>query len=453
MHRTYRRWPVSLVLTLCAAGWGAPSDPPGQRGGDYSKAVWSATPGADAVSSPVVFGGKVYVTIEPAGIAALQAETGEVLWTRTVRVTPPEGIDPTSWNARAEELQTEIQALREKLGKARRASRAGKEPKFDVEATRAKLDALRAEQEGYAPYLMPERGDGLGYANPTPYADATGVYAHFGNGMVGAWSHDGEAKWSRWLGKAEPPQRGYRGTDTASPLKVGEVLAVAHGSLHGLDAATGATLWTGPAYTDYGTPGVFTQDGKHWLITPDGKAVDVADGSVDGTGLGDLFYHGPLITKNRAYWVGRADVEHQAPVLASAVRLRWDGEKIASKQLFNVELPVSDRSYSTPVEVDGKLFVVTVRRSLVVLDASSGEVLHERKITEIQGDVWAGLTVVDGRIYIPSREGMLTAIETTSPYKVHKVWKIPTGEATPAFVDGAVIVRGEEGVQRRSSGS
>jgi outer membrane protein assembly factor BamB len=82
-----------------------------------------------------------------------------------------------------------------------------------------------------------------GLAMPTPACDANGVYALFGTGDLAAFAPDGQLKWRRFLGR---PTIGYG--FSSSPCVLDNKLFVqfdhhADGHVLALDAETGATLW------------------------------------------------------------------------------------------------------------------------------------------------------------------------------------------------------------------
>lgn len=447
-----RRWWWALVPGLLGAGWpggGAPGEalPEG-----LEQVVWTAEAGAHALSSPVLHGGVVYVTTEPDTLVALDVATGAVRWSRT------HGLEEIVQGSALEELQArqseadkltaELAATREQLGQARRDARRGRDQQ-QVEVLRKRAEEITEQLAGVAPLFTPERGDGLGYANPTPWVDEAGVYVSFGTGVVGSWTHAGELRWWRWLGHGAAPERGYRGTDTASPVRVGDVLVAAHGALYGLDAATGEPRWTGPAYLDYGTPAVMDLGGRHLVFTPDGQALDALTGEVLHKGLGETFYVGPTVVEDRVYWVGRGDGQMEGAVQVAAHRVVVDGEGVRLQALFKKDLPVHDRVYAHPAALSSGLMVVSVRGHYAVFDGLDGRVLRKGSLEGLKGQLWTNPVVVGDQVVLLSREGELVRLQAEAPFAELGRGTVPASVAVPAFVEGGMVVRGKTGLELR----
>lgn len=442
-----------LLPGLLGAGWPGGGERVEAMPGGLERVVWSAPEGGSALSSPVLHGGVVYVTAEPNTLVALDVATGAVRWSRShglEQIVQGEALaEMQSRKAEADALSAELASVREQIGVARRDARRSGGGRAELDRLRARADAITAQLTAVAPLFTPERGDGLGYANPTPWVDEQGVYVSFGTGAVASWSHDGELRWWRWLGHGAAPERGYVGTDTASPVRIGETLLVAHGALHGLDASTGETRWSGPAYADYGSPAVMRVGGRELVFTPDGQALHARTGEVVAKDLGDTFYVGPTVVQDRVYWVGRNDGQMDAPVRVAAHRVTLDGEELKFELLFKKELPIGDRVYAHAAAVPDGLFVVSVRGHFAVIDPLDGRVLRKGAVEGLKGQIWTNPLWVGDRVVLLSREGELVQLGAQAPWAELSRQQVPASVAVPAFVVGGVVLRGAEGVERR----
>jgi outer membrane protein assembly factor BamB len=390
---------------LTAAGWRDAGQ--AKLPTSWSTVAWETPVAGGSWSSPIVHGDTVYVTAEPTRLTALSLSDGSQRWSFVHPIqdalTPAQVAEFEQRKADAERLETKLTDLRRTFGRKRREIRRGNLTWEDVAPLQDEINGVRAELDVLTPFYTPERGDGLGYSVPTPHADDSGVVAAFGTGMVVARGHDGKLQWQRWLGVAEVPTRGYHGMDAASVVTHGDTLLVAHGTLHALDRKTGAVRWTGPNYLDYGTPTVVEVAGKPVVLTPDGHALSLANGRVLADGLGELWYVGPTAHDGTVWWVGRADGEMEGAVQARGITLAWKGDGLVASERFDRALSVKDRVYANPTFADGHTFVVTVRGTLIVLDAAGNEV-HSRKL-KAKGQFWSAPTAVDGQIVATSSEG------------------------------------------------
>lgn len=96
----------------------------------------------------------------------------------------------------------------------------------------------------------------------------------------------------------------------------------------------------------------------------------------------------------------------------------------------------------SPLYFDGIVYMTKEGGIMTALDASSGKLLKQARITGALGDYYASPVAADGRLYTTSQEGKIAVI------KPGKDWEILTVNvlnepinATPAFVDGRIFIR------------
>ena len=79
---------------------------------------------------------------------------------------------------------------------------------------------------------------------------------------------------------------------------------------------------------------------------------------------------------------------------------------------------------------------------MTALDAVSGKVLKQGRLTGALGDYYASPVAADGRIYATSHEGKVAVIKPGAEWEILAI--NPMNEAvnaTPAFVDGRIFIR------------
>ena len=79
---------------------------------------------------------------------------------------------------------------------------------------------------------------------------------------------------------------------------------------------------------------------------------------------------------------------------------------------------------------------------MTALDAESGKLLKQARLTGALGDYYASPVVADGRIYATSQEGKVVVIQPGPEWEVLAVNALNEPvNATPAFVDGRIFIR------------
>lgn len=386
---------------------------------DAAPTTTTALP-AWANASPVVVGDTVCFTAEPTTLGCASRSTGRILWTAAHPVLdalPAEAATPLRAQlADAERAEAALAEVSRAYSAARREARAASSAEAKVTALAAELDRLRTAIEAVAWFRTPPDREIIGYASATPVSDGARVYALFGNGVVVARTLSGQLVWTRWLGPHRTALRGYDVGTAASPQWIAGRLIVGWEQLLGLDPATGHTVWEAGAWRDYGTPAVTTVGGVGVILTPDGRLLRARDGVALQSGLGDLWYIGPITAGQDAWYVGAAGSAH-APttqLAATALRLAPDGpDRVRATVTWRSPLPISDPLYATPVAAGGRLFTVTSAADLFVHDAASGTLLHRLDLAPHVGDtVYASPIVVGARLVVAGANGRVALIHT-----------------------------------------
>ena len=331
-------------------------------------AEWSATrnvvwrtplPGPGA-SSPIVFGGRVYVT----------CYTGY-------------GLDPKAPGDMAD-LKRHLVCLDAKTGK--------------VLWTRTETDPDRSD----TPYT-----NGSiwmhGYASHTPAADAAGVYAYFGSAGAVAYTHAGERRWGVRLG-----DKGKRHGDgsSASPLLSGDLLIV------------NATCETAEAFRQGWTVALDTKTGKEvWRERAGGYQTSPMLATVgERTELVVATFRGPWLgldpRTGKRLWECKASHDCATPVAhagvvftfhqtgRAAIKAAGRGDVTATHKVWEA---TGGAYVTSPVYHDGHLYWASLDHRAKCADAKTGRTVYNEQLGK-GGDCYASPVLVDGRLYYVTRD-------------------------------------------------
>jgi outer membrane protein assembly factor BamB len=376
-----------------ASGWRGdgtgvyPTDRPDTDFDETQNVMWRATVGS-AYSSPVIAGGRVFVTSEPSKIVCVDLQDGAVRWKNALK---------------ADDLPAELQE---------KAAASGREP------------------------------TSCGFAAPTPISDGKDVFFLFGSGLVGGYSIEGQRKWIRYL---EPVDKTYG--HSSSPLLIDGKLLVNVRHLVALDAATGKTVWEcREGEHTYGTPVGMNVGGTNVVVTPHGKVVRVSDGRLLATDIapdlgGSEFGISP---------VAKGDVVYLGDRTVSAVQLSLPGESLMVHKQWSAELDVT--AYASPVVWNGLLFFVGTAAECFVLDIKTGKAVHEEELkighpgvedpVLSSANLYPSLIVAAGKLLVGNDRGQIFVYEASRDLKEISRTRLADGSgATPAIADSTLILR------------
>jgi hypothetical protein len=329
----------------------------------------------------VIAGDTLLVTAEPTTLIAVDARTGAVRWkARHDYVDTLSGEAKTTFEARVSarpSLEAALKQVKSDLNTARQQARSSAPP-ADVQGRIAALGqvvgALTVQLDDLDRFLTPPNLQIIGYASSTPATDGQVVVAVFGHGVVGCWTLDGRRLWMRWLGAPYRPMRGYDTGSTASPVITDGLAIIPYHHLHALDLRTGEPRWRGELWPHFGSPQPLDVGGVSTLLTPDGKVLRAADGATLTSGLGDLWYTGPVAAGDRAFWVGNfGDGYAQGNIWGKGWRLTPDGAGgVRADALWTEHFEFPEAIYAAPAYDGEHLYVTSRFGSVRVLDAETG---------------------------------------------------------------------------------
>jgi outer membrane protein assembly factor BamB len=147
-----------------------------------------------------------------------------------------------------------------------------------------------------------------------------------------------------------------------------------------------------------------------------------------------------------AEWAGMIEAAAPPSVLM-AIQPRGRGDLSASAVRWRFDRNIPD--VPSPIFYDRVLYMVQNGGILTALDAASGAVRKQGRITGAPGDYYASPVAAAGHLYFVNQEGKLAVVRAGGDWEVAAVSDL--GEecfATPALVDGAIYVRSASAIAR-----
>jgi outer membrane protein assembly factor BamB len=425
----------TLVLTA-AAGAGRAEDWPqwrGPNGNGVSKdtgfptrwsaesVAWKARLGGLGISSPIVSGGRVFVT----------SQSGRV------RLKP--GNHPTL--ARGEEAKAE-----KPLGGSVAEGEASK-VEFLVEAF-ARTDGRRLWQyRTAAEGELPEVHQKHNLASPSPVTDSRRVYAWFGNGQLVALTAEGRLAWQRHLGREIAPFQINWGHGS-SPALHGELLYLLcdhePGSyLLALDKASGKERFRverPKGSISYSTPTIVPGPRGDELVVNSTTRVDAYDprtgellwwaGESHRFAVPVPTFHDGVLYASRGYRSG--------PYLA----VKTGGRGDVSKSHVRWSVATGAPYISSLLYYEGLVYMANDAGIVTCVDPTTGEKVWQERI---EGIFTGSPVAAEGRVYLVSETGETIVLQAGREPRV--LGRSPIGErsaASPALAGGRIFLRTDD---------
>jgi outer membrane protein assembly factor BamB len=343
--------------------------------------VWKSAIAGAGISTPVVAGGRVYVTSQ---IGAGVSRQGPRL---------VQGADAAAAGERA-------------LG-ARTADKDDGRTWFVVEAfgeaDGRRLWQYRLEAGGSLPAVH----DKHNLASPSPVTDGELVFAWFGTGQIVALDRAGRLVWQRHLGQEIAPFEINWG-HSSSPTLYGDLLILLcdhdpASYLLAVDKRTGKERWKvdrGKGRSSYSTPLVVETPGRAEVVVNSSERIDAYDaktgaflwhaGEANRFPIPSPVVHEGVIYASRGYRSG--------PYLA--IRAGGRGDVSASHVAWHV--PTGAPYVSSILHYQGLVYMATDNGILTIADASDGSKVWQGRV----GGVFSASPVGgDGKVYLQSETG------------------------------------------------
>jgi outer membrane protein assembly factor BamB len=360
-----------------------------EKWSDSENITWKTElPGVGA-SSPVIVGGKIFLTAGIGGaedlvrhVLCVEASTGKGLWDKTVETLLPE---------------------------------------------------------------QPKIREDHGYTSATAVADATRVFVFFGKSGVHCFDHAGNAKW-----KADVGARLYGWGSAASLTLHGKLLlvnaSVESGTLFALEAATGKEVWKADGIKESWhapviTPPVSAKEQVVMAMVNELRGFDLASGRpVWNCKSGITWYMCPLplVHDGVVYAVGG-----RSGVGGLAVKLGGSDDVTSTHRLWTLD---KGTNVPSPVIYNGLLFFVHENRAIVhCVDLKTGEAVASGQLEPNPGQIYASPVLAGGRILWLGRGGQAVITTADKELKIVGSAKLENGRgvfnASPAMSGGRLFLR------------
>ena len=318
---------------------------------------------------------------------------------------------------------------------------------FDAATGRELWRADVIPQDGTAPSIHRKNS----HASPTAIAAAGRVYVHFGHMGTACLDAEGKVIW-RQTALRYPPLHGNGGTPVIwQDLLIFSADALNDPFIVALDRATGEVRWRAPRVTDhprkfsFSTPTVIEVEGRPQLISPGSGVVDALDPAT-GQGLWRARYDGFSVIPKPVFGHGLVFVGtgYEAP---TAIAIRVDG---AAGDVTDTHVAWTLRrsAPNTPsfLLVGDELYLLADSGVMSCVDARTGTVHWQERVC---GGASASPVLAEGRIYVQDEQG--TGVVLAAGEGFRQVAPKPPGENPPAsysVAGGRGFIRSEENLFR-----
>ena len=295
------------------------------------------------------------------------------------------------------------------------------------------------------------------YATPTAYLEPGRVYVHFGSaGTACLDTSTGQVLWKR----NDLPCRHYRGPSSSVVAFENLVILTFDGAdlqyTVALDKATGRTVWKtdrSVAWNDENVPGEMARDG-------DLRKAHSTPLLVQASGKPQLLSGGAKAAYGYDPRTGRELWRVQYPDWSAAPRPVYDHglaffvTGLAKKEMWAVKTDgagdISDTGvvwklrthvgrYSSPLLVDGLIYMAAEESFVSCFEASTGNVIWTERVG---GKFAASPVYADDRLYFFNQEGQTTVLKPGRAFEVLATSELEDGfMASPAVSGPAIYLR------------
>jgi outer membrane protein assembly factor BamB len=301
-------------------------------------------------------------------------------------------------------------------------------------------------------------------SNASPTTDGQGLFVYYKSGTLAGLNLDGSVRWQTNLVDRFGPDTLFWDHGT-SPVLTGDCVLMArmHNGqswLAAFDKMTGEMRWKVPR--NYNTP----TEGDHGYTTPlvirhgDTEAVmvwgaehitvhDASDGRV-------LWSCGDFNPRSNALWpaISSPVVAGEMVVIAygrndrgqprlHGVRLGGEGDVTKTHRVWNRD--DTGTFVPTPVEYQGRIYLLRDRGQVECLDPGSGETLWSDALPRSRTSYYASPTIAGGNLYAAREDGVVFVAKVTEQFEL--LAENDMGEpiiASPVPVDNHLFLRGEK---------
>jgi hypothetical protein len=280
-----------------------------------------------------------------------------------------------------------------------------------------------------------------GYAASTPASDGERLYVFFGKSGVFCFDLDGQQLWQASVGD------GTHGWGSGcSPVLFENLLlvnaSVESGSLVALNKLTGKEAWkAGGIRSSWNTPLlVNAKSRREVVVSTEGRLLsfDPADGKPLWNADGIHRYVCPSVVAHDdvVYAIGGGHT-------SLAVRVGGSGDVTQSHGVWRKS---KGSNVGSPVYLDGHLYWANDSGGIVCCqNASTGDVVFEKRLEPNAGTIWSSVVLADGKIYIVSQSKGTYVVAAKPEYELlaHNTFADDDSRtnASPAVHNGQLLLR------------
>jgi hypothetical protein len=297
-------------------------------------------------------------------------------------------------------------------------------------------------------------------SNPSPAADASGLYVYFKSGTLAALDPSGQVRWKLNVLKRYGKQNLYWDHGTSPVLTSRDVvLAIMH---HGesyvaaFDKKSGELHWRAPRNYEtpdegdhsYATPLVLRRHGRESILVWGAEHLTAHDAST-GAVLWSCAGFNPEARRN---WVSVSSavvagdiavVPHGRGTRLHGIRLGGRGDVTAANRVWLREDTGS--FVPTPAARNGRIYLLRDRGELECLDARTGRTLFAGALPRSSASYYSSPTLAGDRLYAVREDGVIFTARVRNGFEV--VGQSPMDErviAAPVPLGDRLLIRGEK---------
>ena len=380
--------------------------------------IWRAEIPGSGLSSPVIWGDRIFLTAVKRADAAYVAD--RALWSGTLDQVPPK--DEHYWM---------VYCLDFKTGK------------------------ILWEREVHRGVPLTSHHPKNGYASATPVTDGERLFAYFGNLGVFAFDMEGKPLWNKKLG---PFYTRHGWGMATSPVLHGDRLFLLcdnddQSFLAAFHKRTGEQLWRveRDEKSTWATPFIWENEHRTELVTAgairmrsydlDGKLLWEIGGPLSHLSIPSPFVSDGLLYLTSGY-VGDAarPVFAVKPGASGDITLQPDQ---TSNEYIAWHLPQGGPYNVSPIVYGGYYYTLFDRGFLTCHEAKTGKEIYDKvRVDDAGRRFTASLWAYNGKLFALSEEGDTLVIKAGPEYELLRVNSL--GEpalATPAIAGGSLFIR------------